>query len=56
MGFLNTAHLRFLFDGLLWTVGLSLLAFLGGGLLGRLGRSLGRQGQGRAANQDPRRP
>ena len=34
MGFLNTAHLRFLFDGLLWTVGLSLLAFLGGGLLG----------------------
>lgn len=34
MGFLNAAHLRFLFEGLLWTVGLSLLAFIGGGLLG----------------------
>ncbi|HEX2012457.1 MAG TPA: amino acid ABC transporter permease [Roseateles sp.] len=34
LGFLNAAHLKFLFDGLLWTVGLSLLAFVGGGLLG----------------------
>ena len=34
MGFLNLAHLKFLFDGLLWTVGLSVLAFVGGGLLG----------------------
>lgn len=44
MGFLNAAHLRFLFDGLLWTVGLSLLAFVGGGLLGfavALGSSYG---------------
>lgn len=44
MGFLNAAHLRFLFDGLLWTVGLSLLAFAGGGLLGfavALGSSYG---------------
>ena len=36
MGFLTTAHLLFLLDGLLWTVGLSLLAFLGGGTLGFL--------------------
>lgn len=44
MGFLNAAHLKFLFDGLLWTVGLSLLAFVGGGLLGfavALGSSYG---------------
>ena len=34
MRFLTSAHLQFLFDGLLWTVGLSLLAFVGGGLLG----------------------
>jgi polar amino acid transport system permease protein len=34
IGFLNAAHLKFLFDGLLWTVGLSALAFVGGGLLG----------------------
>ena len=36
MRFLTFAHLQFLFDGLLWTVGLSLLAFVGGGLLGFL--------------------
>ncbi len=36
MGFLNAAHLQFLFDGLLWTVGLSLIAFAGGGALGFL--------------------
>ncbi|KAF1020227.1 MAG: putative glutamine ABC transporter permease protein GlnM [Paracidovorax wautersii] len=34
MGFLTSAHLLFLLDGLYWTVGLSLLAFAGGGLLG----------------------
>jgi len=36
MGFLNAAHMQFLFDGLLWTVGLSLIAFAGGGALGFL--------------------
>lgn len=36
MGFLNAAHMQFLFDGLLWTVGLSLIAFAGGGTLGFL--------------------
>ena len=36
MGFLTAAHLQFLLDGLLWTVGLSLIAFAGGGLLGFL--------------------
>ena len=44
MRFLTSAHLQFLFDGLLWTVGLSLLAFVGGGLLGfvvALGTSYG---------------
>ena len=44
MGFLNLAHLQFLFDGLLWTVALSALAFVGGGLLGfmvALGRLYG---------------
>lgn len=44
MGFLNLAHFKFLFDGLLWTVGLSVLAFIGGGLLGfavALGRLYG---------------
>ncbi|MGI4777858.1 MAG: amino acid ABC transporter permease [Janthinobacterium lividum] len=34
IGFLNAAHLRYLFDGLLWTVVLSLLGFVGGGILG----------------------
>ena len=44
MGFLNAAHIQFLLGGLLWTVGLSLLAFVGGGLLGfavALGSSYG---------------
>jgi polar amino acid transport system permease protein len=44
MGFLNLAHLQFLFEGLLWTVALSVLAFVGGGLLGfavALGRLYG---------------
>ena len=36
MAILNAAHLKFLLDGLLWTVGLSLIAFVGGGLLGFL--------------------
>jgi polar amino acid transport system permease protein len=36
MRFLTSAHLQFLFEGVLWTIGLSLLAFLGGGLLGFL--------------------
>lgn len=36
MGFLNAAHMQYLFDGLLWTVGLSLIAFAGGGALGFL--------------------
>jgi len=36
LSFLTAAHLKFLFDGLLWTVGLSLIAFVGGGLLGFL--------------------
>ena len=36
MAILNAAHLKFLLDGLLWTVGLSLTAFVGGGLLGFL--------------------
>ena len=34
MGFLTSAHLVFLFNGLLWTVALSVIAFIGGGLLG----------------------
>lgn len=44
MAILNAAHLKFLLDGLLWTVGLSLTAFAGGGLLGfavALGASYG---------------
>ena len=36
MTILSAAHLKFLFDGLLWTVCLSLIAFIGGGLLGFL--------------------
>ena len=31
---LNPTHLQYLLQGALWTVGLSLIAFLGGGLLG----------------------
>ena len=34
IGFLNAAHLQYLFNGLLWTVVLSLLGFVGGGILG----------------------
>ena len=44
MSVLNFKHLQFLFDGLLWTLGLSILAFVGGGLLGfavALGASYG---------------
>jgi ABC-type amino acid transport system permease subunit len=31
---LNPTHLQYLLQGALWTVGLSLIAFAGGGLLG----------------------
>jgi polar amino acid transport system permease protein len=44
MAFLNLAHLKFLLDGVWWTVVLSVLAFVGGGLLGfmvALGRLYG---------------
>ena len=34
IGFLNAAHMQYLFNGLLWTVVLSLLGFVGGGILG----------------------
>lgn len=44
MAVLTSAHLQFLLQGLLWTIGLSLVAFVGGGLLGfvvALGRCYG---------------